>query len=293
MKIGTASGALLKRFGDEQAIIKLAEAGFDCIDFGLFDYSIHSDDSIFKQSDDEFKVYFTHLGDVAKTAGIEIGQLHSPMPSYTAKPDEDAFLFKIQEKSIKAAAYMNSKYIIIHPCIPGQYRYTHYREECKEINMEFYRALLPTLIEYDVKLAVENMFNYDPVRKCICPTVCTTADEMADYIDTLNDDHFVACLDVGHAHLTGDTPENMARILGNRLETLHVHDNNGLNDEHKIPYHGTINWDNFLKVLPEIGYKGSFSFEAGDFYTMYGGMMPEECARFLCKLGNEMVNNRR
>ena len=293
MKVGTSTGSLIQKFGDELAIIKLAEAGFDCIDFGCFHYSIHSADSIFNQSDDKFKAYFTHLGEVAANAGIEVGQLHSPMPSYTGKADEDEFLFKIQEKSIKAASYMNSKYIIIHPCIPGQYRYNHFRKECKEINMEFYRRLLPTLVKYNVKLAVENMFNYDPVRKCICPTVCTTADEMADYIDTLNDEHFVACLDVGHAHLTGDTPENMARILGNRLETLHIHDNNGLSDEHKIPYHGNINWNNFVKVLPEIGYKGSFSFEADSFFTMYGGMLPEECAGFLCKLGNEMVNNRR
>ena len=290
MKIGTSSGVLNRMFGDENAIVKLAEAGFDCIDFGFFHYAERTADSIFNQSADKFKAYFTHLGEVADDANIEIRQVHSPMPSYSGKADEDAFFFTVQEKAIAAAAFMKSKYIIIHPCIPGQYRYTHFRAECKEINMDFYRRLLPTLDKYNMKLAVENMFNYDPVRKCICPTVCTTAEEMADYIDTLNDEHFVACLDVGHANLTGETPGNMARILGNRLETLHVHDNNGLNDEHKIPYHGNIDWDSFCAVLKEIGYKGSFSFEADGFFAMYGGKMPEECARFLCKLGNEMVN---
>ena len=289
MKIGTSSNVLSTRFGDEAAIIKLAQAGFDCIDFGFFHYNVKSPDSIFNQSADKFKAYFSNLGDAAESAKIEIGQVHSPMPSYTGKATEDEFHFTVQEKAIAAAAYMKSKYIIIHPCIPGQYRYTHFRDECKAINMDFYRRLLPALDKYNMKLAVENMFNYDPVRKCICPTVCTTADEMADYIDTLNDEHFVACLDTGHAHLTGDTPGNMARILGDRLETLHVHDNNGLNDEHKIPYHGSIDWDSFCAVLKEIGYKGSFSFEADGFFNMYGGKMPDECTKFLCKLGHEMM----
>lgn len=291
MKIGTSTATLCRKFGDELAIMKFAEAGFDCLDFGFFDYPIRGENELFTGNEQKFKEYFTHLGEVAANSGIEIGQVHSPMPSYTGKPEEDEYLLTIQEKSIKAAAYMKSKYIIIHPCIPAEYKYTHYRKETKVINMDFYRRLLPTLYEFDVKLAIENMFNYDSERKCICPTVCSTADEMADYIDTLNDDHFVACLDTGHAHLTGDTPANMARILGDKLETLHVHDNKGLSDQHVIPYHGNINWDEFCSVLKEIGYKGSFSFEADGFFNMYGGKMPEACAGFLCKLGNEMVNS--
>lgn len=291
MKIGTSTSTFNRRFGDELTIIKLAEAGFDCLDFGFFHYPIRGEGELFTGSDEKFQAYFTHLGEVAASADIEIRQVHSPMPSSTGKPDEDEYLFMIQEKSIKAASYMNSKYIVIHPCIPPQYKYTYYRKECKELNMNFYHRLLPTLEKYNVKLAIENMFNYDSIRKCICPTVCSTAEEMADYIDTLDDEHFVACLDVGHGHLTGDTPDNMARILGDRLEVLHVHDNNGFSDQHVIPYHGNINWDSFCNVLTEIGYKGSLSFEADGFFNMYGKKMPEECAQFLCKLGNEMVND--
>ena len=291
MKIGTSASSFCSLYGDRLAIKKLAEAGFDSIDFGYFNYPVYSKECIFSQGNKEFEAYFRALGETAAEAGIEIGQVHSPMPSYKGQSDEeDEFLYKLQERSIAAASYMNSPYIIIHPCIPERYRYTEYRKETKKLNMKFYRRLLPALTKYNVKLSIENMFSYDPQRKCICPTVCSTADEMLDYIYTLNDGHFVACLDSGHALLTGGTPESMARTLGDKLETMHLHDNNGFSDEHKAPFLGITDWDGFYKTLEDIGYKGVFSFECDGFFTMYGKKLPEESAAFLCKLGRAITH---
>jgi len=288
MRIGTITDFYVRKYGDAEGIRKLAEAGFDCMDYGFFHYPIRGE--LFTGPDEKFEDYFTHLGNVVEESGIGVEQVHSPMPSYVGKPEEDEYLFYIQDKSIKAASYMKSKYIVIHPCIPGDYKYTHYRQETKELNMKFYRKLLPTLDKYNVKLAIENMFNYDPVRKCICPTVVSTAEEILDYIYTLNDEHFVACLDVGHANLTGETPEHMARLLSDKLEVLHVHDNHGLDDEHDMPYMGTIDWAKFNKALVDINYKGAFSFEVGKHFARYGNIMPLESARFLYELGKAITN---
>ena len=53
----------------------------------------------------------------------------------------------------------------------------------------------------------------------------------------------------------------MLELYGNRLMTLHLHDNNGEEDQHALPFTGTINWNNLKTKLDNIGYKGTISLE--------------------------------
>ena len=97
-------------------------------------------------------------------------------------------------------------------------------------------------------------------------------EQHCEYIDMMNSDHFVACLDTGHANITGIAPAAFARALGSRLKTLHIHDNLGLNphcegwsDMHTAPYLGNIDWTDFIHALSEIGYDGTLSYETDTF----------------------------
>jgi sugar phosphate isomerase/epimerase len=56
------------------------------------------------------------------------------------------------------------------------------------------------------------------------------------------------CLDLGHANITVGTAEAIA-TLGNRIVTVHTHDNHGTKDEHLWPGDGTIAWDATAKAL--------------------------------------------
>jgi sugar phosphate isomerase/epimerase len=61
------------------------------------------------------------------------------------------------------------------------------------------------------------------------------------------------CLDLGHAHITVGISEAIA-TLGNRIATVHVHDNHAVKDEHLWPGDGTIDWPaavTALKALPD------------------------------------------
>ena len=42
---------------------------------------------------------------------------------------------------------------------------------------------------------------------------------------------------------------------------LHIHDNNGFEDEHMAPFLGTIDWEDFCKALRQIDYSGALSLE--------------------------------
>jgi len=110
------------------------------------------------------------------------------------------------------------------------------------------------------------MFNWDRSVDVPLPTVASTSDCMAYMVDTLNnmcgENLFVACLDIGHAMLTGGgDPARMIDVLGSRLELLHIHDNDGKRDRHYIPFSGIINWGSVSKALVRNGYKGVLSLE--------------------------------
>ena len=294
LKVSITTDMMMRTFGDEEGLRKIARIGWDAVDFGMFKYGMH--DELFTGSEADFAKYFERLGAVAASEGLIIGQVHSPMPSYTADAAEDAYILECQKKSILAAHCLGAPYIIIHPCIPREYRYDYYRYESREINMKFYNALTPYLEKYNVKLGVENMFNWDPVKECICPTVCSSAEEMNDYIDSLGK-QYVACLDVGHSQLSGTGAADMVRKLGNRLETLHIHDNDGIDDCHVAPmlgYNGkthlsSVIWTDFAAALREVGYKGTLSFETDQSQVMYGSELLEASMTFQLAIARQLA----
>jgi sugar phosphate isomerase/epimerase len=103
-----------------------------------------------------------------------------------------------------------------------------------------------------VRLLVENLTS-DP----------TTPEHLVTILDLGHLTDVGVCLDLGHAHLTVGIAEAIS-VLGNRIVSIHVHDNHGMKDEHLWPGDGTIDWKdtatrvNALKTPPaavmEIGY---------------------------------------
>jgi sugar phosphate isomerase/epimerase len=96
----------------------------------------------------------------------------------------------------------------------------------------------------------------------ILPRTCLgrTSGELMAIIADLDPSRVGACLDANHANLR----ENLAgsvRSLGTRLLTLHVSDNDGVDERHWMPGRGIINWVEFLRILDASGYNGAFVYE--------------------------------
>ena len=83
-------------------------------------------------------------------------------------------------------------------------------------------------------------------------------------MDAVNDDFFVACLDIGHAEMRGlnTNAVEMIEALGGRLQALHIHDNDQWKDTHQIPFTMNIDFVAVVKALKKIGYSGWFTLEA-------------------------------
>ena len=299
MKISSTTSNFARKFGDEKAIVMLAKAGFDAMDYSMFVHKAR--DGVFTNKG--FDKYAERLKTVADAAGIEFGQIHAqtPSPSYPAYMENKELWDKLAVNTIICAAIMDCPYVVIHPLIMLDRIYDYKYQENYDANLEYYGKMVPYLKEYGVKIAVENMWHHDFEKDVICPTVCSTSDEMTKLCAELGDG-FVTCLDTGHCNLTGSSPESMVKGLGGTLKCLHVHDNDGRDDNHDVPYNGfqipmefkaperQIDWDAFMAALKETGYTGNLNLEADSFLDKFPPELWDDAAVFMARIARHLAD---
>ena len=238
-----------KRDPMEYKLIK--EVGYDAVDYnGL---CTEPETGLFALSDDEFEKELLRDKKAIEDAGLEICQIHGVWPYDDTKPEKWESKFQAMVRSIRAAAILGSRYVVVHPVMP--YGWEESPDHGKDVlkNIEYMKMLVPYAEKYGVKIALENMPNpYVP---------CGPVEELVQCIDEVNSPYLVACLDVGHSTALGTDAGDAVRMLGNRLHCLHIHDNDGKADLHWLPYYGVTNWANFTSALKEIGYRGVITLE--------------------------------
>lgn len=291
MLLSTQTGYMMQRYGEIGALRRLKAAGFDAIDFSYFFYPL--DGPLLSSSLQNRRAFFKDIKQAADEEGIVIGQIHAPFPHFNGEASDD-WLFNKVAQSMSAADVLGASYNVVHPkMIPGEL-YPAYYEDGWNLNREYFTQLIPYAQEADVKIAIENIFAIDRVKKVYFPTCASRAKELNQYIDHLNDiaqeERFVACLDTGHALIIGDTPQNMIGALGPRLKVLHVQDNNGMQDQHLMPYMGMTNWNKVTAALRRSHYTGSFNFEADTLFSITGTECEEAALSFLQSVGRSLIH---
>ena len=153
-----------------------------------------------------------------------------------------------------------------------------------------YFELLPFAKEYGVKIATENMWNWDNEKGHSSFAACATAESFKKHIDIVNDPYLVACLDLGHAEMkgSGDGAPYMIRELGNRLQALHIHDNDRLHDSHQIPFSMDIDFSEIAKALKDINYQGYLTLEADSYLNDFKEENVFEGMKNLAKSAREL-----
>lgn len=260
MKTGISLNGLTSFFDYGTIIGNIADIGYDCVDFSLFGDVPSEPLEIFSAPREKMLSYYRSIRAELIASGVTVSQCHALYRTNFDGSDRlSPRCLDLFRKQIEAAAVLGSPYIVIHPINLAVY--ARNKQLDFERNMESFSLLKPTLDEFGVKLGVENMFAWDSLRNRNCPTGCSTPEDMIKYIDNMNSDTFVACLDTGHMLLNCVDPADAVRALGSRLKLLHVHDNYALNDNHNAPGLGAADWHSFIKALKEIGYDGCFSME--------------------------------
>ena len=275
MKLSVQTFGTLEIIGIEEGMKAIADAGFDALDFGLDGFYKWNDLTSGKKceffEEENFYAYVDKIKAEADKYNISIGQIHAPFPIFVPKSPEGSENVKADiAKSIEACARVGCPRIVIHPIFDGSARFPSMtKEEEIKANMEYYASIIPLLKEHGVVCCLENMWGQDWKTKKAYTASCSEIGEVINYIDKLNEIAgercFGFCLDVGHLVMLGQDPCYWVEKLGDRLEALHVHDNDGVDDLHILPYLGCVNWDRFIKGLRKIGYSRNFSFEVSSF----------------------------
>jgi sugar phosphate isomerase/epimerase len=264
----------------------MADAGFDAIDF-----SFHISSEYYReQTDGEAgRDKFLAWRALAESRGLVFNQAHAPEGSSFRDMNATVKRFHDIRRAIRNASYLGIPIVVVHPVQHLPYCLDGVPEQLFEWNMQFYNALKPYCEEYGVKIAVENMWQQPGALK-IDHSTCSRPEEFVRYVDNLDKEWFVACLDLGHAPLVGVDPCALIRALGkDRLKALHVHDVDGKADLHTLPYFANMNWDGICAALKEIGYEGDFTYEAGGFVKALPQELLAPAAKFMVATGRHLV----
>lgn len=85
--------------------------------------------------------------------------------------------------------------------------------------------------------------------------------EYLDYVFSLVDsDKLKFCYDSGHENCFSKNADLLDKF-GDKLIALHLHDNDGSYDQHRIPGEGTVDFKGIACKLKQLNYKGSISLE--------------------------------
>ena len=217
MKISTEIDSIAKHIGEEAAVEMVAKAGFDAFDFSMFEMGRYNwtTRTVLKTNhplqSNNYLSFAKRLKKVADDNGIFCNQSHAPFPVCCEE------ILSMQKRAIECTAEAGGTICVIHPD----------NNKSPEENAEMYLELLPFAKECGVKIATENMFNWDGEKNQASSAACSDAVSFLAHIKAVNDPFLVACLDIGHAEMKGlgtSAPE-MICTLGEHLQALHIHDN--------------------------------------------------------------------
>lgn len=260
MKTSTEIYSAAKIVGEERAVELIAKAGFDAWDFSMFDMCDYDrKKGKFKENShplfsSDYISFARKLKKIGLDNGIVCNQSHAPFPS-----KKEIFPYLI--RSLECTAEAGGEICVIHPD----------NNLSPEENAEMYFYLLPYAKQFGVKIATENMWNWSKLKRHSTFAACATPESFLSHLKAVDDEYFVACLDIGHAEMKGsDTSAvEMIKKLGPYLKALHIHDNDKLNDSHQIPFSMKVDFFAVAKALREIGYDGYLTLEADSFLSKH------------------------
>ncbi|WP_079912046.1 sugar phosphate isomerase/epimerase [Paenibacillus sp. 32352] len=284
MKISTS----LNVFGTdyERAIPVCKAAGFEALDFNYWD---HQKDVLTKTREEE-EAWAHHIREIADENGIRFTQMHGPVHGRLFQQmvpglDIESFL-ELAVRSIKTASILGVPWVVLHSSGVSVQGEPHH--EAKEFNVRFFRRLFPVMEQTGVGIALENFYDRPARPHTVRRTYCALFDELIELIDALDHPLVGGCLDTGHAHEQGIHP-NEIRKFGHRLKATHINDNDGVQDQHLLPYQGSIDWTAVMSALDAINYRGDFTYETHQSIRVLPNALREEGLRYAVALGHYLV----
>lgn len=121
-----------------------------------------------------------------------------------------------------------------------------------ELSVDLMKRACALAKEYGITIFTENLLGSQLLQH---------NEQLNHYLDLVGYDNLKIVFDVGHSFVTKHNVAAEVLVAGERLQHLHLHDNNGLRDQHACIGDGDIDYKSFVNALKEIHYPGIYMLE--------------------------------
>ena len=268
----------------DRCFSKLKAAGYDRVNIDFWE--------ICKKGEwmnvDSYENTVLAISELSKKHSLPIYQTHGN--SYLGSEWDDPtftrheFMEQSNLRCIRATALLGGKKIVLHPKnLPHDPLYSP--KKAKEANIAYLAPFIEEAKKCGVGIAVENMVDFRGNRRRYCGG---NIYELIDLVDTINDPDVGICFDTGHANISGVPSAEAIYAIGSRLVCTHINDNRAKEDEHLLPYFGTVDWKETSKAINSIGYDGDFAFELIALKNMSDSVL-DEYIKYSARLGRKLM----
>lgn len=115
-------------------------------------------------------------------------------------------------------------------------------DRCWEKNVEALRRLCDHAQDFGVRLCLENMPNMEKL-------LCRTPEELFGMVEAADRENLGTTFDAGHANTMKNIPGFLKQKA--RISHVHIHDNQGVTDQHLALGDGTVDWGLVLRGLKD------------------------------------------
>ena len=259
MKLVTTTADLVGCFESKSIAAPLEAIGntpFTHIDLSM--YNVIYDGSPWIGQGEEWKKEIDDCQKIAQKCGFDFCQSHAPSGTrFKGEEDRKVALLAIR-RAIEGCAMLGIPHTVVHAEALSNSRWAKWfgREKFDRLNREFFAELGEATEKYGVDILVEN--SSDLWNRGY---LLNSGAEIRKFVKNAGIPRLHVCWDTGHANCNGADQYEEIVTIGDELRAFHMHDNYGSGDSHIMPMMGTINWDQVMRAIKKIGYKGDFTFE--------------------------------
>lgn len=187
------------------------------------------------------------LGHFLRDSPLRVHSLHSPMftdeiwgksgPDTHINLTERDKALRIRwvdevKRALEVAETIPFRYLVQHLGVSGQ----EFSEYAVEAGFTALEELMLFARQRGVEILLENI-----------PNALSTAERL-EYFNGITHLNLNYVFDTGHAHIGGGVASEFQSMQA-RIRSLHLHDNDGKDDQHLLPGAGTIDWTATMQLL--------------------------------------------
>jgi sugar phosphate isomerase/epimerase len=272
----------------EQAIRRCAAAGFRALDFNYCDHQKY----LLGQTWSVEEAWAQRLRAVAEDSGAHFVQMHGPMFNKFGAGGEHEALLALCGRSLQTAQILGVPWVVLEPETSAGAFDAAQHQFLLEQNAAFVRRLLPVAERGGIGIALENLPDSGARSRGARRWYGAVPEELIELVDALDHPLVGVCWDTGHAQLQALNQGQALCAIGGRLKALHIQDNDGVSDQHLLPFHGAVDWPALMGALFAISYPGAFTYEVHRAIRVLPDALRDAALRYAYAVGTFLLESR-